>query len=95
VGIYFTRLCVPLWVPTPLPEPSWRKVEFMAAAGSCTTPMRPRLLIALSESRDNLRNATEAEYAVAMLNFANARMLLLELDGETFEFGQRVETEKP
>jgi uncharacterized OB-fold protein len=67
----------------------------MAAAGSCTTPMRPRLLIALSESRDNLRNATEAEYAVAMLNFANARMLLLELDGETFEFGQRVETEKP
>jgi hypothetical protein len=85
VGINLARLKIPSWVPTPLTEPSWRKVEFMAAAGSCNIPLRPKLLAALSEGCDNLRNATDAEYAIAMMHFSNARMLLLELDDETYE----------
>ena len=75
------------WLPTPLNEPSSRKVEFMATAGSCTTLLRSKLLIAMAESQDDLRNATEVEYSIAMIRFRNARMLLMELD-ETCEDGE-------
>jgi hypothetical protein len=61
----------------------------MAAAGSCTTLLRSKLLLAMAESRDDLRNATEVEYSIAMMRFRNARMLLMELD-EKREFDARV-----